>query len=78
MAKVKVKIAVAVDTAGNWYACGQSGKSTYVNEASMDKSIKNLPSTFLEFACYWVTAELDIPEIETKEVVATQVEPVNF
>jgi hypothetical protein len=63
MAKVHVRIAVAVDKAGNWNSCGSKGMP--------DEDASSIASEVVEEGekQYWLTADLDIPE-ET-EIKAT-------
>jgi hypothetical protein len=66
---VKVKIAVAVDPKGNWVSAGWVSAD---DRDLMDSAVEDLESGE---ARYWVTAELEIPEIkETKEIEASKIE----
>lgn len=65
MATVKVRIAVAVDRKGDWYAYG----STHADDASMmDNAVDCVEEGEAQ---YFLTAELEIPEAISAEVVAT-------
>lgn len=57
--KVKVRIAVAVDSSGNWSGAGW-------NDAT-DKEMQDGAKEFVEEGerMYWLVAELDTPEIQT-------------
>lgn len=63
MKKARVRIAVAVDPHGNWNACGwHCGDEKDMMEAAID-GVEDGE------ACYWLVAELDIPE--TREIEAS-------
>lgn len=59
MKTVKVRIAVAVDSSGNWSASGWKG-------ASDDYAVSDVIDTVGEcVSLFWVTAELPVPEMPT-------------
>ena len=64
MKTVKVRIAVAVDSQGNWAASGWSGKgdpgaaSDYMADIARDGVGEGE-------ALYWVEAEIPMPEVQT-------------
>ena len=68
MKTVKVRIAVTVDSDGNWIACGWKGvrdgdaMSTAIDCAREDASR------------YWITAELPVPEVPEVPTIAGSVE----
>ena len=68
MKTVKVRIAVAVRSDGDWIACGWKGvrdgeaMSTVIDNAGKDASR------------YWITAELPVPEVPEVPTVAGTVE----
>lgn len=69
MAKVKVKIAVAVDHKGGWGACGFMVNPEYEKGDYLE--MMSIATEHLEEgeARYWITAELDVPEV--KEIKGT-------
>lgn len=64
MKTVKVRIAVAVDPKGRWYAMGAPGfprnHGELLETVDMDQCGPNE-------ALFWVTAELPIPEVQEVE-----------
>lgn len=66
MAKVKVRIAVAVDPTGAWNSCGWKSTTPQDDEELMGMACEPLETGE---AYYWLTAELDIPSAQ--EVSAT-------
>ena len=65
MKKVKVRVAVAVDPSGDWNATGWK-KGTDVQMLAIASEI------FDNEACYWLEADLDVPEAKTVEASVTQ------
>lgn len=60
---VKIRVAVAVDPSGDWYAAGWSMYNGEPNSVeAMDEAIDGVESGE---ACYWLEAELPIPEFPT-------------
>ncbi len=64
MATVKVRIAVAVDAAGNWNSCGASVFEN--DEETMDLALEGVDPGERR---YWLDAELDVPKAEGTIVV---------
>jgi len=66
---VKVRIAVAVDSGGNWSSAGWGGE----DEAELANSASScLPGDASCERLFWLTAELPIPEVpEATEIAAT-------
>lgn len=62
---VKIRIAVAVDPSGDWYALGYPEPSDHIH-GDCSEALQEGESR------YWVTAELAVPEVAE---VAGQVEP---
>lgn len=64
MAKVKVKVAVAVDSTGDWVASGwkhpEPSIAKILYHTGIIDSLNGVEETF-----YWLEAELDIPETST-------------
>lgn len=58
--KIKVKIAVVVDEQGNWSAAGWNCGKT--SDDPLQIARDGMPGTGEERG-YWVTAELDVPQI---------------
>jgi len=56
MRKVKVKIAVAIDSDGDWNAVGRAGQD--------EREVMDIASliVYTNAALYWVEAELEVPE----------------
>ena len=67
MAKVKVRIAVAVGTNGEWNAMGWSSGETSDSE-KMSLCVEVIDSGE---ARYWLEAELDVPEAPTVQASVT-------
>lgn len=64
---VKVRIAAAINTIGTWSAYGDSEVSD--PEEMMEFACESL-SDLSAVSCYWITAELPIPDVqEIKGVV---------
>lgn len=67
MATVKVKVAVAVDKYGEWRSWGDSVERE-------DRSISEALSGVGDMGvCYWIEADLPIPEKKEPEVVQATV-----
>jgi hypothetical protein len=66
MRTVKVKIAVAVDPQGRWYAHGSGGKDFQFPE-NHDELLETVDTDQCgpNEKLYWITAELIVPQIET-------------
>jgi hypothetical protein len=57
--KVKIRVAVAVDEAGNWNSCGWGGpKSPPAYSEQMDIAVDGVDAGE---ARYWLEAEVDLP-----------------
>jgi len=61
--KVKVRIAVAVDTDGDYKAVGSSGIRDWLAMEQASSINPNILTNAL--AKYWIEAELDVPEVKT-------------
>jgi hypothetical protein len=59
MAKVKVRIAVAVDPEGDWVASGSKSVNKWID--NMDYLLDHLHAGE---ARYWVEAELEVPDAQ--------------
>jgi len=57
---IKVRIPVAVDTQGHWYACGST---TGPNNHDELLEVTDFDCVGPNEALYWVTAELAVPDI---------------
>lgn len=68
MAKVKVRIAVAVDPSGNWCSCGWA---TATDDDSMSNVVDGLDEGEVR---YWLEAEIDIPVPSVPTIQATVTE----
>lgn len=68
---IKVRIPVAVDPKGRWYAYGTA---TYPNNHGELLEVTDFDVVGPNEALYWVTAELAVPEITD---VAGEVEPTS-
>lgn len=76
MKTVKVRIAVAVDAAGDWSACGwqvHTPGAREKQEADM-LSMAAEPLASGE-ARYWIEAEVPVPEVQTVPGTVTEGEP---
>lgn len=64
MSTVKIRIAVAVDPKGRWYAHGQSTDSGAPFPSNHDELLEtvDIAECGPNEALFWVTAELPIPE----------------
>lgn len=66
--KVKVRIAVAVNELGSWYAIGSGcrldseSQTAKFDQNSMEFALKHSQG---ELAKYWIEAELEVPELKT-------------
>ncbi len=65
MAKVKVKIAVVVNSEGGWNSFGYKGSN---DREMMDNALDGMGEAVGTEQIYWLTAELDTPVVN--EVVA--------
>lgn len=58
MAKIKVKIAVVVNSEGGWNSFGFKGG---IDSEMMDNALDGMGEKIGSEATYWLTAELDMP-----------------
>lgn len=68
--KVTVRIAVAVDSDGDWCSCGWSRAEDGEMEANVADGLGE------HFALCWLTAELEVPKPPTAPTIAAKVEVV--
>jgi hypothetical protein len=57
---IRIRIAVAVDSGGEWNACGWGGRDQPYDPESMTMARRTVGS---DAAQYWVEAEVPIPEL---------------
>lgn len=75
MAKVKIRVAVAVDPKGAWNASGWGDAGERIDQRqSRDHDSMGLACETLESgeARYWLEAEVDIPEVKTIQAAARE------
>jgi len=70
---VKVRVAVAVDTDGDWVAQGWPPYSQDGRKAT-DPEMESIGQVGEECAVYWLTAELEVPELAKAVEVAADVD----
>lgn len=64
--KVKVRIAVAVDSSGEWTSSGWNGCDAEDAKALASDAVGD------PYAIYWIEAELDAPEVATVQGKVTR------
>lgn len=73
MAKVQIKIALAIDSEGNWGASGWGNLKECAKDEAMAVALECLDEWPDTDARYWIILEKEVPEIETKTIGADQV-----